>query len=256
MSSRKKGSITLVGAGPGDPELLTIKGLRAIQKADVILYDALVNTSLLSHNTSAQKIYVGKRLGKHSKKQSEINQELIEHALEGNQVVRLKGGDVSVFARATEEIQYAQFFDIDTKVIPGISCYSGIAAQNKIPITKRCENESFWVTTGYTCEGEISSDIPLAAQSSATVIILMGMSRLATIVEEFLKYKPSNFPISIVQNGTLESERSITGTLESIEEKVKQYQISNPAVIFIGEAANDAVTHYKNLQNQESILAQ
>lgn len=255
MSSRRKGAITLVGAGPGDPDLLTIKGLKAIQKADVILYDALVNTSLLDHNSTARKIYVGKRLGKHSKKQSEINQELIDQALDGKQVVRLKGGDVSVFARATEEIQYAQFFDIETHVIPGISCYSGIAAQNKIPITKRCENESFWVTTGYTCEGEISSDISLAAQSSATVIILMGMSRLARIIAEFRKYKPADYPISIVQNGTMKTERSILGTLESIEELVAANSISNPAVIYVGNAASDAVTHYKNLQNKESILA-
>lgn len=253
MNSRKKGRITLVGAGPGDPELLTLKGLKAIQKAEVILYDALVNTELLSHNPTAEKVFVGKRLGKHSKKQSEINQELIDYALKGKQVVRLKGGDVSVFARATEEIQYAQFFNIETTVVPGISCYSGIAAQNKIPITKRCENESFWVTTGYTCEGIISPDISLAAKSSATVIILMGMSRLSNIVEEFKKFKPVDFPISIVQNGTLKNSKSISGTLESIEELVGVHRISNPAVIFIGNAANDAVTQYENLQNQETI---
>lgn len=237
---RNKGKITLVGAGPGDIELITVKGVRAIKEADILLYDALVNVGLLEYNTTAKRVYVGKRLGKHSKSQDEINQLIIRYAQQGKHVVRLKGGDVSVFARSSEEIQSAEIFDIPVELIPGISSYSGIAAKHQLPLTKRGESESFWVITGYTSKGKISGDISLAAQSSATVIVLMGMSKLLEIVSEFRKYKSIDYPIAIIQNGTMPNEKVIVGDLESIQTGVIEQGISNPALIVLGPAATYA----------------
>ncbi len=247
------GHISLVGAGPGDPELITLKGVQALQQSEVVFYDALVNEALLEHAQQAVKYFVGKRGGERSFPQEDINQLLVNTALEGKRVVRLKGGDVSVFARAAEELQYIQLFNIPTVVIPGISCYSGIAAQHQVPLTKRCEFESFWVTTGHTCKGTISKDMDLAAQSSATVVILMGMQKLIEIVEVFKKYKPCKYPLAIVQHGTTPQERSIVGNLSNIVELVHEHRIGSPAVIFIGEAAIDPTTTYKNLQAEAAL---
>lgn len=244
MHNKTKGTLTLVGAGPGDPELITLKGIRALENAEVILYDALVNPELLKHNTTGEHFFVGKRKGAHSFKQQEINQMLVEFVNEAKHVVRLKGGDVSVFGRASEEITFAEKNGISPVIIPGISSYSGIAAAHRIPLTKRCTYESIWVTTGYTCDGKPSEDIAHAAKSSATVVILMGMSHLDEIVSIFKKHKADNYPIGIVQNGTLPNEKWVIGTLENIAEKVKENAISNPATIFVGPAVEDSTASW------------
>ena len=242
--------IVLVGAGPGDPELLTIKGLNAIQKAEVILYDALINPRLLDHNPIAEKVFVGKRLGFAKMNQDEINSLLISYALKGKKVVRLKGGDPMIFGRAAEELQYASLFNIPTQVIPGISSYTGIAAQHQIPLTKRGENESIWITTGHTQDGEISKDIPLAAQTNATVIVLMGMHFLNKIIRTFAQHKPKNYPVAIIQNGTTANEKVIVGTLENIVALKEEHQITNPANIIFGNSVIDHVIQYKNLKSK------
>ncbi len=234
-----KGQLTIIGAGPGDPELITLKGIKAIKQAEVILFDALVNRDLLKYNSTGEHYFVGKRKGAHSFKQDEINSMLVDFVQAGKKVVRLKGGDVSVFARAAEEIAYAQKFGISPKLIPGISSYTGIAAAHRIPLTRRCQYESIWVSTGFTCDGKPSSDIVYAAQSSSTVIILMGITHLEEIVTLFRQYKPKNYPIAIVQNGTLSNEKWVKGTLDDIIFCVKENQISSPASIFIGPAVED-----------------
>lgn len=248
MRNKTKGSLTIVGAGPGDPELITLKAVNALKNAEVILYDALVNPILLEHTKNAEHYFVGKRKGAHSFKQAEINTMLVSFVNEGKKVVRLKGGDVSVFARAAEEISYAERFGITANLIPGISSFSGIAAQNRIPLTRRCQYESIWVTTGYTCDGKPSPDIVHAAQSTATVVILMGMTHLPEIVALFRIHKPENHPIAVVQNGTLPNEKSITGTLDNIVERVKEQGIQNPAAIFVGPAVNDPTTLWAKQQ--------
>jgi uroporphyrin-III C-methyltransferase len=253
MNNFNKGKITLVGAGPGDPELLTIKGLNAIKGADVILYDALINPVLLKHNNHAEKVFVGKRYGFARKNQEEINQLLIEFAIKGKTVVRLKGGDPLIFGRAAEELSIAQLFDIPTQVIPGISSYVGIAAQHQIPITKRATYESVWITTGHTNDGKISSDIAIAAQSKATVIVLMGMRFLNDIITEFLRYKPANYPVAIIQNGTTAAEKVVVGTLENIINQVKEQQIGNPANIIFGHAVTDNIVAFKHLKSAECV---
>ncbi len=249
-----KGKISLIGAGPGDIELITVKGVRILKEADVILYDALVNEGFLDYNPTAEKIYVGKRLGRHSKKQFEINQLIVQLAQQGKKVVRLKGGDVSVFARASEELEAAQLFGIETELIPGISSYSGIAAKHQIPLTKRGESESFWVITGHTAKGNASSDIALAAQSTATILILMGIKNLPSIINEFKKHKSDSYPIAIIQNGTMPNEKVVLADIEHIEQAVEETRISNPALIVIGPAASYAKTeHYSSFINKQLV---
>lgn len=250
MYNNQVGNIQLVGAGPGDPELLTIKGLKAIQAAEVILYDALINPKLLDHNPLAEKIFVGKRRGYAKKNQDEINALLVSHALKGKNVIRLKGGDPLVFGRAAEELSYASLFNIPTKVVPGISSYAGIAAHHQIPLTKRGSNESVWITTGHTKDGEVSIDIPIAAQTNATVIVLMGMRFLSQIINVFMQYKPLDYPVAIIQNGTTANEKVIVGTLENIITQQKEHQITNPANIIFGESVHDHITQYKNLKSK------
>lgn len=252
MSILNKGIVTLVGAGPGDPDLLTIKGLKAIQKADVILYDALINPVLLEHNPDAEKIFVGKRRGFVKKNQVEINMLIVLYASRGLNVVRLKGGDPLVFGRACEELEVAKKAQIPTAIVAGIASYAGIAAQHQIPLTKRAEHESFWVVTGHTRSGKLSSDIELAAQSTATIVILMGMRFLPEIVTTFKQYKQSNHPVAVIQNGTTKAERSLVADLDTIVALVDQHEIENPAVLIFGMAAKDPINHYKNMVQKET----
>lgn len=231
--------LTLVGAGPGDAELITLKGIRALQKADVVLYDALANHSLLEYAPEgAIMVNVGKRKGQHSYAQFEINQMIVEYALKFGHVVRLKGGDPFVFGRGYEELEYARAFGIETEVIPGVSSSVGVAGVNQIPITHRDIARSFWVVTGHTSDGLLPHDLSLAAQSSATVVILMGMSKLAEIVEIFSENGKKETPIAIIQNGTTARQKSLFGQVQSIEAQVEASGISNPAVIIIGEVVS------------------
>jgi uroporphyrin-III C-methyltransferase len=231
--------LTLIGAGPGDIELITLKGIRAIKSADVILYDALANVELLEYaRPDALRIYVGKRLGKYVYTQEDINQKIVYLALEYGHVVRLKGGDPFVFGRGFEEIEYAKNFNIECEVVSGVT--SAIAAPTSvgIPVTSRGYAESFWVITGTTKKGGISKDIELAAQSSATIVILMGMSKLAQICEVFRSHGKSEMPMAIIQNGTRKNRREVVGTVSSIIEKVEKEKMANPAVIIIGEVVS------------------
>ncbi len=226
--------LTVVGAGPGDVELITLKAIKALQNADVVLYDALVDTELLEYAPRAEQIFVGKRKGCYSYQQEQINELIVSRAKSHGRVVRLKGGDPFVFGRGAEEMEYAAAHGLEVVLVPGISsCLSVPAAQN-IPVTKRGSAESFWVITGTTKEHKLSNDIGLAAKSSATVVILMGMSKLPQIVELFKKEGRSKTPIAIIQNGTRANEKVGVGTIESIIKVVEIQQLTNPAIIIIG----------------------
>lgn len=231
-----KGKISLVGAGPGDPELITLKAVKALKKADIVFYDALVNPLILDHARQANQIFVGKRKGLHRFPQQKINEMIVQAALEGREVVRLKGGDAMVFGRAMEELSSARALGLQVEIIAGISAYSGIVAEQQIPLTKRCTYESFWVCTGYTCEGGISKDILLAAQSSATVVVYMGMTHLARIVKVFRQHQPADYPVGIYQEGTIDSAQHLVGNLENIVGLKKQYGMRNPAILIFGPA--------------------
>jgi len=231
-----KSLLQLVGAGPGDPELITLKALRAIEQADVILYDALANESLLGYSRpQAIKKFVGKRYGCHALSQQEINDLIINYASLYKRIVRLKGGDPFVFGRALEEIKTAKENAIEVEVIPGISSAIAVPASQMIPLTARGINESFWVTTGTTQSGEISNDIQLAAQSSATIVILMAMSKLEEIMDIFSSFGKNETPVAIIQDGTTPKARMIIGTVKDICFKVQYAGFANPSIIVVGE---------------------
>ncbi len=228
--------ITLVGAGPGGTDLISLRGLKALAKADVVLYDALVSEELLQYCPQAvQKIYVGKRSNKHACSQTEINEMLVRYAFSHGHVVRLKGGDPFVFGRGYEEIEYARGFGIETAVIPGISSAIGVPSLQGIPITHRGTTESFWVITGTTSSGTISSDIYLAAKTNATVVILMGVGKLAEIVEIYKKENRHSLPVAIIQNGAMPNEKIALADVDTIVERAAALQMGSPAVIVIGE---------------------
>ncbi len=231
--------ITLLGAGPGDPELLTLKGAKALQTADVVLYDALTNEMLLEHApTDAIKVYVGKRSGEHSYAQEAINQLMIDYALNYGHVVRLKGGDPFVFGRGYEELDAAVGFNIPVTVIPGISSAIGVPGLQQIPVTHRGLSESFWVITGTTTNGEISADIYQAARSKATIVILMGLKKIEKIAEVFLAAGRGQLPVAVIQNGSAENEKLTIGTVENIVAKVREEKIVAPALLVFGEVVS------------------
>lgn len=231
-----KPSLSLVGAGPGDPELITLKAIRTLQKADAVLYDALVNDELLQYvpqGTFTQ--FVGKRYGCHALSQEEINHLILECARQYGHVVRLKGGDPFIFGRAVEEIAAARSAGLEVTVVPGISSALAVAASQMIPLTCRGTAESFWVTTGTTRSGSISEDVALAARSTATVVILMAMSRLEGIMDIFRGAGKGAMPVAIIQNGTTCREKMVTGTVADIAFKTAAAGMGNPAIIIIGE---------------------
>ena len=237
----KQPHLTLVGAGPGDPELLTLKAINTLKTADIVLYDALVGEKILAFiPENIPSLPVGKRAGAHSYSQNDINELIVEFAYLYGHVVRLKGGDPFVFGRATEEIEFAARNGIETSIVPGIS--SAIAAPGSIgiPLTARGESESFWVVTGTTMAGAISRDISLAAQSSATVIILMGLNKVSEIMQVFASQGKENMAVAIVENATLGMQRSVVGTVGTIATIAKAENISSPAVIVVGEVVKYA----------------
>ena len=228
--------LSLVGAGPGDPDLITLKAIKTLKKANVILYDALANEDLLDFaRPDAEKVFVGKRYGCHALSQQEINYKILEYAFSHGHVVRLKGGHPLVFGRAQEEIEAARAAGIEVEVIPGISSALAVPASQMIPLTCRGISESFWVTTGTTKTGEISLDIALAAQSSATVIILMAMSKLEAIMDIFIMNGKGETPVAIIQDGTTPKEKMVIGTVNDIQFRVENAGLSNPAIIMVGE---------------------
>lgn len=233
MNIRPK--LYLVGAGPGDPDLITLKAIKVLQTADVILYDALANEALLEHAPQAVTRFVGKRYGCHALSQKEINQVIIEYGSRYRNIVRLKGGDPFIFGRAQEEIDAAREAGMEVVMVPGISSALAVPASQMIPLTCRGINESFWVVTGTTKSGSISADIFLAAQSSATVVILMAMSKLEEICDIFTQYGKGDTAAAIIQNGTLPEATMVAGTVKDIQFRAQHANISNPAVIVIGD---------------------
>ncbi len=229
--------VYLVGAGPGDPELITVKGLKALQRADVVLYDRLIAPELLDHAPAeAERIYVGKDLGSPSQpRQDAIHEALVHHAKLGKTVVRLKGGDPFVFGRGSEEGAYLTQHGVSYAVIPGISsCIAGPAAAG-IPVTHRGISAGFCVFAGQ--EGE-ANHLPeshwQAAALIGTAVFLMGVSRLSKILEKQRQYgRPENTPVALIASATYPEQKVVTGTLATIESLVSE--ILPPAIIVIGE---------------------
>tara|TARA_R110002050_G_scaffold94765_3_gene197305 strand:+ start:37517 stop:38281 length:765 start_codon:yes stop_codon:yes gene_type:complete len=238
--SLKTPILTVVGAGPGDVDLITLKAIKAIKSADVVLYDALINEALLEYAPKdAELIFVGKRKGCYAFQQDQINELIVTKAKEKGHVVRLKGGDPFIFGRGAEEIDYVRQFGLETYVVPGISSSMAVPASQGIPVTKRGASESFWVITGTTKKHQLSGDVALAAKSSATVVILMGMSKLSEIVTIFSAENKQDVAVAIIQNGTRDNENVGIGTIGTIEEIVAEKQLANPAIIVIGDVVKE-----------------
>ncbi|QGH34314.1 uroporphyrinogen-III C-methyltransferase [Gracilibacillus salitolerans] len=255
------GKVYLIGAGPGDPDLITVKALKAIQQADVILYDRLVNQELLNEaKPDADLIYCGKLPKLHLMKQETINHLLIKYGKKKKFVVRLKGGDPFVFGRGAEEAEALAKNGVAYEVVPGIT--SGIAAPAyaDIPITHRELGRSFAVVTGHCKNGE-PSDIQwdYLAKSVDTLAIYMGMSNLSFITEQLISCgKSAQTPIAIIQEGTTANQKVVTGTLQNIVHLVEQHQVKNPAMIVIGEVVKvgEKLQYLKDrFRDQEAISA-
>ena len=228
--------ITLVGAGPGDAELITLKAIKALKTANVVLYDALVNEELLSFAPEgATRVFVGKRSGDHSYSQDAVNRLMIDYALNYGHVVRLKGGDPFVFGRGYEELDFAASYSIAAEVIPGISSSIAVPGLQGIPITHRGLSESFWVVTGTTASGAISKDLYEAAKSRATVVVLMGIKRLGEIAEIFKAEGKHRLPVAVIQNGSMENEKLVVATVDTIAEAAQDQEIDSPAIIVFGD---------------------
>ncbi len=248
--SAKTPKLTLVGAGPGALDLITMRGVNALSQANVVLYDALVDKRMLFHAPNAKKVFVGKRKGYKRYSQDELNEMIVHFGLNYGNVVRLKGGDPFVFGRGMEEVEYAETFGLETEVVPGITSATSVPASAGVSVTHRNVSRSFWVITGTSSQGVFNEDLKLAAKSSATVVVLMGMAQLQRIVQIFSTEGKQDLPISIIQNGTTYKEKIGVGTISTIDEVVEREELSSPAIIIIGEVVRHG-TRFKEFFNQE-----
>jgi uroporphyrin-III C-methyltransferase len=229
------GSLTLVGAGPGDPELITLKGIRALESADAVLYDALTNPVLLDHApASADRLFVGKLKGRPSMPQEEINELIAAQAEGGRHVVRLKGGDPFVFGRGMEELLFAHSRGIRTAVIPGVSASVAAPGTACIPVTHRGVSDSFWVLTGNTADGHISADLDAAIRTNATVVILMGLAAADRIGRRYTEAGKADLPAAIIFEATMPGETVLTGPVGQLGNLAAGAHLSGPATIIIG----------------------
>lgn len=235
------GKVYLVGAGPGDAGLITVKGLEKLRQCDAVVYDRLATEELLELlRPDCEKIYVGKEAGKHYKQQDEINEILVDCAKRHQVVVRLKGGDSFVFGRGGEEIEALTQQDIPYEVIPGITSAVAVPACAGIPVTHRGVSRSFHVITGHTKTSVDSPDYDYEAiaKYEGTLVFLMGLSNLGSIAKKLIcAGKAADTSVAVISNGTTKYQKTLRGTLGDIEEKVKQNKIESPAVIVIGETA-------------------
>ncbi len=229
------GKVYLVGAGPGDPELMTVRGLRCLQRADVVVYDRLVNPALLDEAPArAERVFVGKAPAAHSCAQEEIHAILLRHARAGRTVVRLKGGDPFVFGRGGEEALACVEAGVDWEVVPGVTSATSVPALAGIPLTHRAVSGAFAVVTGHCMEGDRIDWEALARID--TLVVLMGVSRLPLITAHLLRHgRAPETPAAVLEKGTLPDERVLVGTLGGIAEETARAHIGAPAILLIGE---------------------
>ncbi len=234
-----KGKVYLVGAGPGSPGLITVRGFEVLKKADVILYDRLVHPHLLSHSPQSKKIYCGKKPGRHVWDQEKINQTLIVEANKGKTVVRLKGGDPFIVGRVGEEAQALSGAGRPFGIIPGVSSAVGVPAYFGIPLTHRSKSSTVAIVTGRQDPTAPSSPIDWEKISSVeTIVILMGVKHLPQIIEKVRKKRSSETPVAIISWGTYAHQKVLKGTLKNIKEKYYKAKIKPPSVIVIGQVVN------------------
>ncbi|HPE48432.1 MAG TPA: siroheme synthase CysG [Hyphomonas sp.] len=235
-----EGVVHIVGAGPGDPELLTLKALRLIQEADIVYHDRLVSSLILDLiRRDAERVPVGKAKGHHSVSQDEIHELLIASAREGKRVVRLKGGDPFVFGRGGEEMDAVEAAGIAAFIVPGISSALGCAASAGIPLTHRDHAQSLTLVTGHAKEGGVPDlDWTALAKRGQTVAVYMGVGTAAMIADRLIEAgRAPETPVAVIENGTLDNEVTVTGLLENLPHLIEDHGIRGPALLIIGEVA-------------------
>lgn len=249
---RTYGKVTLVGAGPGDPQLITLSGIEAIQQADSVFFDFLVHKSLLDYAPGALKIDAGKRKSHTSMPQSEILRLMKEAVFKGQNVVRLKGGDPLVFGRGAEEIAYLKSYHIDVEVVPGVSSATGIPAQLGIPLTTRGISSSVAFLSGHGQGENPQAPLALKIPEVDTIVFLMGLTKLGDIVKSLLEsHRPISTVVTVISSGTCIGEKIVTGNLSDIENKVAFAALAQPALIIVGPTAS----FYKDSsKDQKTIL--
>lgn len=232
-----QGKVYLVGAGPGDPELLTLRAARLLQSADVIVYDQLVGRGVLElARPEARKVFVGKQAGNHSLPQDAINALLVTLAGNGSQVVRLKGGDPFVFGRGGEEVECLLAAGVAYEIVPGITAASGMAAYAGIPLTHRDHAQSCVFVTGHLKDGSANLDWQALARPHQTVVIYMGVGALGEICRELVAHgMPASLPAALVCKATLPGQRTVAGTLATLPQLAVEHAVRAPALIVIGE---------------------
>jgi uroporphyrin-III C-methyltransferase/precorrin-2 dehydrogenase/sirohydrochlorin ferrochelatase len=231
------GEVYLVGAGPGDPELLTLRALRLIQRADVVLYDNLVSAAVLEQiPPGAERIYVGKRSANHAMRQEEINDLLVTHARAGKRVLRLKGGDPFMFGRGGEEIDSLSANGIPFEVVPGITAALGVAAFAGIPLTHRDHAQACLFVTGHRKDGSMDLDWPALARPRQTVVVYMGLPCLPILCAKLIEHGQSpELPAAVVQHGTAPTQRVVTGTLATLPGLAGRAELHGPTLIIVGD---------------------
>jgi uroporphyrin-III C-methyltransferase len=235
---RAVGTVALVGAGPGDPGLMTVRGLELLRRAHVVVYDRLVHPSLLDEAPRARRIFAGKESGHHTLPQERINALLIMHARRGRRVVRLKGGDPFVFGRGGEEADALARAGIPFEVVPGVSAAVAVPAYAGIPLTHRGVASSFAVVTGHEEAGKLESSVDWArlARSVDTLVILMGLKSLPRIARELIAHgRPAATPAALVRWGTTDIQETVVGTLADIAARAARARLEPPVVAVVGD---------------------
>jgi uroporphyrin-III C-methyltransferase len=238
----EKGKIYLVGAGPGDPDLITVKGLRLVREADVVIYDRLVHPHILSQvRPGAELFYVGKASDHHTVPQDQINALMVSEARKGKGVVRLKGGDPFVFGRGAEELLYIVEQRIAWEVVPGVTSATAVPAYASIPITHRELSSMVSIIAGHENINKASSQVrfDLIAPGDSTLVILMGMSNLRGITEELIRHgRSGRTPACVITYGTYPEQRVVTGSLHDIAEKKDREGLKPPGIVLVGEVVS------------------
>ncbi len=240
QSHGQAGRVYLVGAGPGDPDLLTLRAVKLLKEADVLVYDNLVSDGVLAFAPpQAERIYAGKRRNEHTMRQEEINQLLVRLAQEGKMVIRLKGGDPFIFGRGGEEMIELAAHGVAFEVVPGITAASGVACYAGVPLTHRDHAQTCLFVTGHLKDGTADLDWDALVRAHQTVVIYMGLNALPDICKQLIAHgAPDSRPIALVQNGTLGSQKILTGTLADLPTRAAQSKFTSPSLIIVGDVVN------------------